>query len=132
MGGRGSSSGMSVDKNGNPKAPYGSQYHALLEVENIKFVAKNTRQSEALMETMTPGRIYVETGGQDLLRIVMFDAENKRNRVIERDSRTGKWHVHKGYFHAEHGTNEHEPMTESDRLLVEKVKRLWYNHHSGA
>lgn len=132
MGGRGASSGYSIDKNGNPRAKYGTQYHALFESDNIKFVAKNARQSETLMETMTPGRIYVETGGKDLLRIVMFDAENKRNRVIERDKRTGKWHVHKGYFHAEKGKSDHEPMTKADKIIVEKVKRMWYNFHSRA
>lgn len=41
LGGRGASSGWSVDKNGNPKNLYGSQYHALLTVGNIKFVSKN-------------------------------------------------------------------------------------------
>ena len=77
MGGRGASSGFSTDKNGNPKNEYGSQYHTLLEHENIKFVTKNTRNSETLMETMTPGRVYAEVGGNDLLRIVFFDENNK-------------------------------------------------------
>ena len=57
LGGRGASSGWSVDKNGNPKNPYGSQYHALLTVGIIKFVSKNGRNSETLMETMARGRV---------------------------------------------------------------------------
>ena len=121
MGGRGASSGVSV---GGKR--YGTQYHTVLQDGNIKFVTKNKRTSEALMETMTPGRIYVETGGRELLRIVIFDAENKRKHVIERDKRTGEWHVHRGYFHGEKGTSGHEPMTEADKALLDKVKRMWY------
>lgn len=127
MGGRGASSGFSTDKNGNPKNKYGSQYHTLLEHENIKFVTKNTRNSETLMETMTPGRVYVEVGGNDLLRIVFFDENNKRNHVIERDKRTNEWHTHNGYFHAENGTAQHEPLSESDREILAKIKKVWYN-----
>ena len=68
MGGRGASSGIS--KTGNP---YGSQYHSLLTVGNIKFVTKNDRTSEPLMETMTDGRVYVQVGGDELIKIVYFD-----------------------------------------------------------
>lgn len=82
------------------------------------------------METMAPGRVYVETGGDDLLRIVAFDPVNKRNRVIERDKRTNDWHIHSGYFHAENGKARHDPLTEKDKELIEKVKRTWYNRHS--
>lgn len=121
MGGRGASSGMSVKGN-----KYGSQYHTVLEVDNIKFVTNNGKNPEALMETMTPGRIYVQTGGDNLLRIVQFDGEHKRNRVIERDKRTGKWHVHRGYLHSEHG-NDHDPLTNEDKKLVARVEKLWHN-----
>lgn len=54
MGGRGARSGMS-DKD----KEYGSQYSKLLEDGDIKFVTKNTRQSEDLLETMMRNRIYV-------------------------------------------------------------------------
>ena len=107
--------------------PYGSQYRMLLESGNIKFVQKNERVSETLMETMTHGRIYVEVGGNDLLRIVQFDGSNKRNRVIERDKRSNLWHVHSGYFHAESGTERHERLNDSDNRLLEKVRKIWYN-----
>ena len=128
MGGRGSSSGMSVDRNGNPMNPYGSQYRTVLVSDNIKFVTKNTRASETLMETMTPGRVYVETGGDDLLRIVFFDGENKRNHVIERDKRTNKWHAHNGYHHYENSDSRHDPLNAYDKILLAKVKKLWHNH----
>ena len=127
MGGRGSSSGWSVDKHGNQKNKYGTQYHTILESGNIKFVSKNTRDAETLMETMTAGRVYVETGGDNLLRIVFFDEENKRNHVIERDKRTNKWHVHNGYYHFETGKSQHEPLNAYDKILLAKVKKLWYN-----
>lgn len=41
MGGRGASSGWSVERNGNPKNSYGSQYHSSLTAGNVKFVSKN-------------------------------------------------------------------------------------------
>ena len=123
MGGRGASSGMS-DKG----KLYGSQYHTILKDGNIKFVSKVSRQSETLMETMTAGRVYVEVGGKDLLRIISFDENNKRNRVIERDKRTGKWHVHSGYFHAENGTSRHELLNDGDKKLLAKAQAVWHNH----
>lgn len=122
MGGRGSSSGFSVKGK-----PYGSQYNLVLEADNIKFVSKATRQSETLMETMTPGRIYVETGGNDLLRIIRFAGDNKRNYVIERDKRTGEWHVHKGYEHTEYSEKHRDTLTDEDKKLLAKVKALWYS-----
>lgn len=128
MGGRGSSSGFSLDKAGNPKNKYGSQYHTVLVSGEIKFVSKNTRESETLMETMTPGRVYVEVGGNDLLRIVFFDKDNKRNHVIERDKRSNEWHVHNGYNHSEYGKARHELLNDDDKRILAKVKDLWYKH----
>lgn len=57
MGGRGASSGISVKGK-----KYGSQYRTLLTVGNVKFIKKNDRQSEPLMETMTKGRVYATVG----------------------------------------------------------------------
>lgn len=131
MGGRGSSSGFSIDRNGEPQNKYGSQYHTVHEFENIKFVEKKPDAKEALMETMTPGRIYAQVGGTDLIRIVLMDGDNKRYKTIELDKRTGKWHVHYGYFHSENSDIVHNDLTESDNKLLEKVKRKWYNHIKG-
>lgn len=127
MGGRGSSSGMSVDKHGNPKNKYGTQYYTVLESGNIKFVTKNTHNSEALMETMTSGRIYVEVGGNDLLRIIFFDENNKRNHVIERDKRSDLWHAHNGYYHSEKSDSKHDPLDDDDKKILAEVQTLWYN-----
>ena len=123
MGGRGASSGISVRGN-----PYGSQYHTLLEVDNIKYVSKNTRQSEDLMETMTPGRVYVTVGGTEPNRITFFDNANMRSKVIEKDKRTGTWHVHSGYYHGENSNQHWEDLTEADQALIDRVIQLWHNH----
>ena len=122
MGGRGASSGKSVGG----KA-YGTQYKTLFTAGDIKFVSKATRQSEALMETKTKGRVYVETGGNDLLRIIRFGDDNKRNTVLERDKRTGNWHKHIGYLHAEHGQERHLELSNEDRKNIDRISRLWYD-----
>lgn len=129
MGGRGASSGMS--KFGNP---YGSQYHALLTVGNIKFVEKNGRGSETLMETMTPGRVYVHVEKSELKSIVYFDTENKRAKQIDLDHvhKGMKPHIHHGYFH-----NENDPakgasgLSPKEKDMVERVMQIWNNKGSG-
>lgn len=82
FGGRGASSGISEKGNA-----YGTQYKILLEYENIKFVTNAGKNYEALMETMTNGRTYVQIGGEEILRIVQMDENNRRNRVIEFDKK---------------------------------------------
>lgn len=127
MGGRGSSSGFSIDKQGNLKNKYGTQYHTVMQDGEIKFVAKNTRQSEALMETMTEGRIYAEVGGDQVIRVIRFDDDGKRNRVIEKDKRTGEWHVHIGYEHDENSENHRDPLDDGDEKLLDRVLAAWFN-----
>lgn len=78
FGGRGASSGISEKGNA-----YGTQYKILLEYENIKFVTNAGKNYEALMETMTNGRTYVQIGGEEILRIVQMD---------EREKSHWKWH----------------------------------------
>lgn len=124
MGGRGASSGKSIWGR-----KYGSQYHTVIQADNVKFVQKNSRKSESLLETMTPGRVYAEVGGKDLLRIIFFDSENKRNRVIEHDKRNNTWHVHEGYYHTEYSDNEHEDLTERDKKILARVRSIWDNQN---
>lgn len=128
MGDRGASSGRSVHGN-----EYGTQYTTLFSYGNIKFVKNNTRQSEALKETMTKNRIYASVGGNELVRIVLFDNTNKRNKVFERDKHTDEWHMHYGYEHTEHSEKEHineKDMHPNDKALLDKVRRIWYNHRN--
>ncbi len=129
MGGRGALSGTS--KRGNP---YGSQYHAVYQSGNIKFVTKNSRDSETLMETMTRGRVYAHVEGEDLKSIVYFDNENKRAKQIDLD------HIHKGESpHTHHGYNHNENdsakgaarLTMEERAIVDNVRRLWDNWKRG-
>lgn len=131
MGGRGASSGFSFDKEGNAKAKYGSQYHSLFEKGNIKFVAKNERTSETLMETMTKGRVYVTVGGEDLLQVVYFDSKNKRNKTIDLSHpHNGQVpHVHHGYEHNENdGPKGATKLTPQEKRMVERVRKLWYDY----
>ena len=118
MGGRGASSGIS--RLGNP---YGSQYHAVLTVGNVKFVEKNSRDSETLMETMTRGRVYAHVEGGDLKAIVYFDNENKRSKQIDMDhAHLGvSPHAHEGYFHSEFRKN----LTTEERAMVDRVVSSW-------
>lgn len=122
MGGRGASSGISTKGK-----PYGSQYETVLEHENIKFVTNIGKNYEPLMETMTDGRVYVQVGGNDVLRIVQMDKDNRRNKVIEFDKKNKQWHVHHGYIHAENSEKSHDPLSKADEKLLDKVNRIWHN-----
>ena len=53
-------------------------------------------------------------------RITFFDENNRRNKTIERDKRTGEWHVHvyKGYYHSEYSDTVHENLTPEDKRRV--------------
>lgn len=129
MGGRGASSGTSAGGN-----PYGSQYHTLLQVGNIKFVEKNSRDSETMMETMTPGRVYVTVGGDELISIVYFDTENKRMKQIDLNHPHAgmKPHTHHGYLHNENDSAKGAAnLTTEERAMVDRVQKLWDNYSNG-
>ena len=131
MGGRGAASGMSVDKHGKPKNKYGSQYHKVLEIGNIKFVEKNNRDSETLLETRTRGRVYVTVGGKDLLQVVYCDAENKRSKTIDLDHphRGMKYHTHHGYYHNEQdGPKGATNLTPKEKRMVAWIQKMWYDY----
>ncbi len=121
MGGRGAASGIG-------KNPYGSQYHTLYKYENIRFVSNSVKNYEPLMESKTDGRVYVQIGGKDIVRIVFIGEGHKRNKVIEQDKRSKGWHVHHGFLHTENSEKEHEPLSNRDKQYLEKVKMIWHNH----
>ena len=126
MGGRGASSGVSDKGN-----KYGSQYHTLFTDGNIKFVEKNSRQSETLMETMTTGRVYVYVGGDDLLSITYFDTENKRIKTIDlQKPHDGVLpHTHHGYEHNENDSEKgYAKLTTEEKAMVDRVRRLWQDY----
>ena len=129
MGGRGASSGLSKGKN-----PYGSQYHTLLQSGNIKFVTKNSRGSETLMETMTQGRVYVTVGGNDLLSIIYFDTENKRAKQIDLDHMHAGMvpHTHHGYEHNENDSAKGAAnLTSEEWAMVDRITKLWNDYLNG-
>ena len=77
MGGRGSSSGISVSGK-----VYGTEYKSLLTYGNIKFVVHLDNSATAPMETMTNNRVYVTlTPSGEPKCISYYDRENKRARI---------------------------------------------------
>ena len=131
MGGRGASRGMSKYKEKSKK--YGTQYKSLYESGNIKFVTKNGRNAEPLMETMTKGRVYATIGGKEVTSITFFDKNNKRYKKIELDHPhfEKKPHVHRGYFHSENNkTLESFDLTNKEKKMVERVLKTWENRNN--
>ena len=129
MGGRGASSGTSARGN-----PYGSQYHCVYQSGNIKFVTKNGRDSETLMETMTSGRVYVHVEGDDIKSIVYFDGENRRYKQIDLDHahKGGSPHVHRGYLHDEYDSlGNRLTLSDKEQKMVERVVSTWQNRRRG-
>lgn len=129
MGGRGASSGVSRFGN-----PYGSQYRSLLAVGNIRFVSKNSRQSEPLMETMTRGRVYAHVEGDDVKSIVYFDDGNRRSKQIDIDHEHGgsSPHTHHGYYHNERDSPRGASrLTPEERRMVDRVVSIWENRMRG-
>lgn len=114
--------------------PYGSQYHTLLTVGNVKFVSKNSRDSETLMETMTRGRVYAHVEGDDIKSIIYFDKVNRRSKQIDLDhehARTAP-HVHRGYLHNEgNPVKKYSNLSPEEKAMVDRVKRMWENKGRG-
>ena len=125
MGGRGASSGMSV----NGKL-YGTEYHTLLQDGNIKFVAANEGAPTAPLETMTKGRVYVTVNEKEnsLKSITFYDRNNKRFKQIDLDhfhkinGKAEKPHVQMGYFH----NGMASTLSDKDKRLIDRVIKKWY------
>lgn len=106
-------------------------YRTLFQSGNVKFVKKNERTSENLMETMTPGRVYVTVGGNELQNIIYFDRENKRNKVINlnHQHKGEQPHVHHGYYHSENdGPKGDTRLNSKEKRMVDRVRKLWYSY----
>lgn len=128
MGGRGSSSGIS--KIGHK---YGSDYKTLLKYGNIKFVEKNSNNSEELLETMTKGRVYVEVKNNKLKSIKYFDKENKRTKSVDLDHihEGMQPHTHHGYYHNENDSKKGAThVNDKERRLIERINKIWYNNNT--
>ena len=129
MGGRGASSGVS-----NKGKKYGTEYKTLLKESNIKFVTKNSSNSEVLMETMTKGRVYATVNNKnELSSIIYFDNSNKRKKQIDllKKHRELKPHTHHGYLHNEKDSPKGaSKLTDKEIKMVAKINKLWYNKYS--
>lgn len=124
MGGRGARYGISAYK---IPHDYGTQYKTVYEYGNVKFVEKTG--TETLMETMTPGRTYVQIGGDEPIRIILNDNQNKRTKVIEKDKSAGEWHVHYGYEHSEYSETNHSSLSYADKKYLERILEIWHNRN---
>lgn len=129
MGGRGSSSGVSVKGK-----KYGTEYKSLLKSGNIKFVQINEGSVTAPMETMTRGRVYVTlTNGDNPTPkfISYYDNENKRVKQIDLDKphKGVSPHTHHGYEHNELDSSKgFANLTVEERKIVERVYEVWEKH----
>lgn len=127
MGGRGASSGISV--NGNK---YGSQYRMILKRGNIKFVKQKTGANESLLETMTRGRVYVLVGDKGLKSIIYFDNNLKRSKRIDLDHSHQKMkpHVQHGYYGTsdKNGKAGANKLTPQEKKMVERIEKMWDNY----
>ena len=127
MGGRGSSSGVSVKG----KA-YGTEYTTLHESGNIKFVRYNdSNSSKTPIETMTNRRVYVTIDNRDnISAITYYDEENKRSKQIDlmHPHKNMIPHTHHGYLHNENdGAKGAANLTPKEKRMVESVTDKWYN-----
>ncbi len=124
MGGRGSSTGISVKKK-----PYGSEYKALLTYGNIKFVVPTEGNTTAPLETMTMRRIYVTLDGEGNPKyITYYDKDNKRSKQIDMDKphRGVTPHTHHGYTHNENDTDKgFANLTTQEKNMVQHVMSIW-------
>lgn len=86
------------------------------------------------METMTQGRVYAVVGGNEVISVIYFDKNNKRNKQIDIDKPHNgvQPHTHYGYFHNENGSPKgaSKPTTK-EKKLVDTVIKEWENFNNG-
>lgn len=126
MGGRGSSSGISVSGK-----LYGTEYKSLLKVGNIKFVKRIDNNANAPLETMTRGRVYVTVDTKNEPKFISFyDKNNKRSKTIDLTHEHAgiKPHTHHGYEHNENDSKKGAAkLTTEEKKIVDFVLKTWYN-----
>lgn len=124
MGGRGSSTGVSVKGK-----VYGTEYKSLLTSGNIKYVVNVGQNTTAPMETMTANRVYVTLSQQGEPKFISYyDKENKRRKQIDLDKphQGVSPHTHHGYEHNENDSSKgYANLTTKERQMVERVTNTW-------
>lgn len=113
---------------------YGTQYHTLLTLGNIKFVKKNSPSSETMMETMTSGRVYAIISKENYVKsIIYFDKEGKRSKQIDltHQHQGLQPHTHHGYLHSENDSKTGASrLTTEEHKMVDRVLEQWQNYTS--
>lgn len=99
-----------------------------MTVGNIKFVSKDSRRSEPLMETMTRGRVYARVEGDGLKSIIYFDTDGKRSKQIDlTHAHDGKKpHTHYGCEFPK-GKHDVSRLSTREKAMVGRVIELWGN-----
>ena len=124
MGGRGSSTGISISGK-----VYGTEYKSILTHGNIKFVVHIGNSATAPMETMTNNRVYVTIAPTGELKCISYyDKVNKRKKQIDLDKpHYGVLpHIHHGYFHKENDTTKgFAHLTVKEKKMVKLVNEVW-------
>lgn len=124
MGGRGSSTGVSVKGK-----VYGTEYKSLLTSGNVKYVINVDRNTTAPMETMTKNRVYVTLSQEgDPKYISYYDKDNKRKKQIDLDKphHGVSPHTHHGYEHNENDTAKgYANLTTKEQKMVERITETW-------
>lgn len=129
MGGRGSSSGMSVKGK-----RYGTEYTTLYQSGNVKYVQYNdSKAAKTPMETMTKGRVYATVDSRDnISAITYYDKGNKRSKQIDlsHPHKNIMPHTHHGYLHNENdGAKGAANLTPKEKRMIERVRNKWYNRN---
>ncbi|MBU5469813.1 hypothetical protein KQI85_05450 [Falcatimonas sp. MSJ-15] len=124
MGGRGSSSGVSISGK-----TYGFEYKSLVTYGNIKFVVPIEKNTTAPMETMTKNRVYVTLNKEGNPKCISYyDKDNKRKKQIdlEKPHRGMLPHVHHGYNHNENdNVKGATKLNLKERELVYIAYNIW-------
>ena len=124
MGSRGASSGIA--KNGKV---YGTEYTTIKQVGNIKFVKTNEGATNAQLETMTNGRIYVTLNNKtDKPQYITFYNKGKKTKTIDINGRPHtingiklRTHVHIGEEHDNKGSR---PLNKAELKFLAKVLKM--------
>jgi len=124
MGGRGSSSGVSL-----AGKPYGSEYKTLLRVGNVKFLMHNHGPAAIPLETMSAsknrvyatvnsrGNIkYVTTYSEDGLAKIQYDLVYSNNKLIS---------IHYHNWTGESRGVEHRQLSAKEYRWIEGIVNEW-------
>ncbi len=80
----------------------------------------NDRHSESLFETQTKGRVYAVVGGNDILKVIYYDNQNKRTKQIDLN------HVNKGmkpHSPNEYNHNENDSIKGASNLTTDNCRK---------